>query len=709
MIQSPSMSSAIATIGKISALSIFLFSSALAQTNEEGWTPELAMEFRRLSGTAVSADGTRVAYVVTTPKMEGSDSEYLSHIWVAAADGSSNRQYTRGQYSARSPQFSPNGEWLGFLTKRGEGDTAKTQVWAMPLFGGEARELTAAEENVASFQWSPDSNRVAFTMQDPLSEERKTASEEKRDVILVDQQPRYRHLHVVTVEEDGEAQPSQRLTSGEMVVGSFDWSPLGNEIVFSHKPTDVLDDANLAGDLAVVTVPGAEELMVMNADEGAIEGEGEEKGENGAGENEALRIVGEVRVLVAGNGVENSPHWSPDGSWIAYTSSGDEPRLISQADVYVIGANGGDRRKLTETPNRSPNIIDWSGSSDQIILSELLGTKRAVMGLPLRGDELQIHSPNEGVASNVSVASGNDTLVYSWETVDAPWELYVKSANTEDPVQITDLHSDISMPPQGKTELLTWTTNDGFEIEGLLTYPIDYQEGNSYPIVLNVHGGPAGVFQETFTGGSGIYLAQVFAQNGYAVLRPNPRGSTGYGYAFREATATRWGHDDLNDLLTGLDKVIDMGVGDANNQFLMGWSYGGYMTSWTVTQTDRFKAASMGAAITNLMSMSMTTDIRRYLIEHMGDYYWNDMEAYTRGSAMHHIQNVVTPTQVIHGQQDLRVPLDQGNEFYNALKYRGIDTEMIVYPRTPHGPREPKFLMDVTPRILTWFNKYRAG
>ncbi|MFK7864630.1 MAG: prolyl oligopeptidase family serine peptidase [Pseudohongiellaceae bacterium] len=697
MIRPIPLSTALSAIAPVAALSFLLLSSATAQSNEEGWTPELTMEFRRLSGTAVSADGKNVAYVVTTPLMEGSDSKYLSHIWVAAADGSRNRQYTRGEYSASNPQFSPDGEWLGFLTKRGEGESAKTQVWAMPLFGGEARALTAAEENVAAYQWSPDSSRVAFTMQDPLSEERKTANEEKRDVILVDQQPRYRHLHVVTVEDEGSAQSSLQLTSGEMVVGSFDWSPKGNEIVFSHKPTDILDDSNLAGDLAIVTVPGAEELAEMQASEDSDE-------ENA---DSSLRIVGESRVLVAGSGVENSPHWSPDGNWVAYTSTGTEPNLISLGDVYVIGASGGDGRKLAETPNRSANIIDWSSSSDEIILSELLGTKRAVMGLPLRGEELQMYSPSEGVASNVSIAGDNNTLVYSWETADTPWDLYVKTAVSDKATKISNLHDDIEMPPQGKTELLSWTTDDGFEIEGLLTYPVDYKEGNSYPIILNVHGGPSGVFQETFTGGQGVYLAQVFAQQGYAVLRPNPRGSTGYGYAFREATATRWGHEDLNDLLTGLDKVIDMGVGDADNQFLMGWSYGGYMTSWTVTQTDRFKAASMGAAITNLMSMSMTTDIRRYLIEHMGDYYWNDMEAYTKGSAMHHIEKVVTPTQVIHGQQDLRVPLDQGNEFYNALKYRGIDTEMIIYPRTPHGPREPKFLMDVTPRILTWFNKYR--
>ena len=204
-------------------------------------------------------------------------------------------------------------------------------------------------------------------------------------------------------------------------------------------------------------------------------------------------------------------------------------------------------------------------------------------------------------------------------------------------------------------------------------------------------------------------MAQYFVQNGYAILRPNPRGSTGYGYEFREATALDWGQGDLQDLLAGLDLVIEMGIGDPDNQFLMGWSYGGYITSYAVTQTERFNAASMGAGLSNLVSMSTTTDIRDYLIEHMGDFFWENLEIYQRSSAINHIQDVVTPTQVIHGQEDLRVPIGQSQEFYNSLKWLEVDTEMIIYPRTPHGPREPKFMMDVSQRIMTWFEKYRVN
>ena len=641
--------------------------------SDSGWTPDLSMEFRRVQSTTLSADGTHVAYVLRTPLMDGSDSEFQSHIWVAGTDGSTNRRYTRGDYSASSPSFSPDGEYLAFSSKRGEAEDAKTQVWLMSLFGGEARQLTDAPENVASFKWSPDGSRIAFTMQDPLSAQRKKQLQEKRDVILVDQQPRYRHLQVVSAKPDNETlqKPSQ-LSEGNLVVGSFDWSPDGNEIVFAHKSTSDLDVASLEGDISVVSVPGAEQLE-------AIEEDSEEEADEPA-EDEPLRIVGSMRTLAAGSGEEGNPFWSPDGQWIAYTSSGIEANLIGLNDVYVMPAAGGDSRRLAQTPNRSANITAWSNDSDELFLVETIGTKRSVIGLPLRGDNIRSLTPQTGVVGSVSIARNADSLVYSWETADQPWNLFAQSTESRSgALQLTDLHADIDIPEMGRTELLSWTSDDGTPIEGFLTYPIGYEEGRSYPIILNVHGGPSGVFVDGFTGAPAIYQIQYFAENGFAVLRPNPRGSTGYGYEFREATATNWGAGDFNDLLTGLDKVIEMGVGDVDQQYLMGWSYGGYMTSWAVTQTDRFRAASMGAGLSNLVSMSMTSDIRRYLVEHLGGYYWDDMDAYRKSSAMHHIENVVTPTQVIHG----------------------------LYPRTPHGPQEPKFLMDVSPRILTWFNKYR--
>ena len=244
----------------------------------------------------------------------------------------------------------------------------------------------------------------------------------------------------------------------------------------------------------------------------------------------------------------------------------------------------------------------------------------------------------------------------------------------------------------GRTEVLTWTSKDGMEIEGLLTYPVNYQPGRAYPLILNIHGGPAGVYGQGFTGNPSIYMLQYFAQKGYAIIRGNPRGSNGYGKEFRYANYKDWGFGDYEDIMAGVDKVIDMGIGHPDSLCVMGWSYGGYMTSFLVTKTNRFKAASMGAGLPNLISMVSTTDIPDYLVAHFGGEYWEDYETYEKHSAIYRIKNVTTPTQVIHGANDLRVPFTQGQEFYVSLLRLGVPTEMIVYPRTPHGPREPKSL-----------------
>jgi len=299
-------------------------------------------------------------------------------------------------------------------------------------------------------------------------------------------------------------------------------------------------------------------------------------------------------------------------------------------------------------------------------------------------------------------------LSFTFQTPESPPEVYVSPAGGFQKTQLSDVFGKYEFPEMGKTELLSWTSKDGLEIEGLLTYPVNYEEGRKYPLILNVHGGPAGVYQQNFTGAGSIYSLQYFADNGYAVLRPNPRGSTGYGKEFRYANVQDWGFGDYEDLMSGVDKVLDMGVAHPDSLVEMGWSYGGYMTSFIVTQTNRFKAVSMGAGLPNLISMVGTTDIPTYLKAHMGGVYWQEdlEEIYERHSAQYHIDKIETPVQIIHGQQDLRVPLAQGQEFYWALREKEVPTEMIIYPRTPHGPREPKFTADVSVRIMKWFDEH---
>ena len=260
--------------------------------------------------------------------------------------------------------------------------------------------------------------------------------------------------------------------------------------------------------------------------------------------------------------------------------------------------------------------------------------------------------------------------------------------------------------PVGKTELIKWKSKDGREIEGLLTYPAGYVAGTKVPFILNVHGGPAGVFSQSYIGNRGVYPIATFAARGYAILRCNPRGSSGYGTEFRRANYKDWGGHDYEDLMTGVDKVIEMGVADPNRMGVMGWSYGGYMTSWIVTQTHRFKAASAGAPVTNLMSFNGTADIPAFVPDYFGGQSWEIPDVYAKHSAMFNIKGVTTPTLIEQGDADVRVPISQGYEFYNALKQQGVPTRMIVLPRQPHGPNEPKMQVAAMQANLDWFEKY---
>jgi dipeptidyl aminopeptidase/acylaminoacyl peptidase len=646
---------------------------------KDAWTPELAMQYRSIRATAISADGSRIAYVVRSPEMEGEKSEWVSQIWVASADGSDDLQFTRGTKSCTAPAFSPDGRSLAFLSARSHAKktkdekSPKTQLWVMGVDGGEARQLTEAKSSISSFAWSPDGGSVAFLMPDPETEEEEKQKKEKRDVILVDQNHKYGHLHIVVVGSGtGQERETRRLTEGDFHVAGLDWAPDGQTIAIARQ-ADPRINTNDKRDLALVSVAS-----------------------------------GEVTPLVTRPGADDAPRYSPDGAWIAFTSHGGTPQRVGLADVFVVAAQGGEPRALAATPDRSASLLGWSAEGDAVHVLEGHRTRRQVLTLPVDAGEPRPALQGDGVISSVSSSRNGKALAFVHESLVEPPEVYVTPVGQAGMTRLSAVNQDVPRPPMGRTELLSWSSPDGLRVEGLLTYPMEYQEGQTYPLILCIHGGPAGVFSQGFTGMPAIYQHQYFAQNGYAILRPNPRGSSGYGKEFRYANVRDWGYGDYEDVMSGVDEVVKMGLADPAQLFVMGWSYGGYLTSFIVTRTDRFRAASMGAGLPNLVSMVTTTDIPDYLVAHMGGEVWEDYATYEKHSAMYRIGKVTTPTQVVHGAKDLRVPFTQGQEFFVALERRGVPTEMVVYPRTPHGPREPKLLMDVSPRVLKWFERFRA-
>lgn len=653
---------------RIICLIVFVFLPVVARQGSNRWTPDLMIKQKRVGGTTMSSDGRFVAYAISTPMIEGEKSEFVSQVWVASVDGNSNVQFTFADKSSSNPTFSPDGKHLAFTSSRGP--DSKSEVWIMRVGGGEAEQVTKAKAGVSSYRWSSDGKKIAYTMTDPESEQEEKEKKEKRDWQIVDTNYKNAHLYTVTVEKDSKVErKTQRLTGGAFHVSSFDWSPDGKTIVFSHQINPTVD------------VWPTTDISSVPSDSGA------------------------VRSLVSWKGSDSFPQYSPDGKWIAFSSDKGDPQWPGFNDLYVMSASGSQPRKLSETEDRRPGIITWSADGKGLYITETDRTVGRIYILPVDGGKPRSITTGSGTYSGASFSDDGRMMAFIHQSAEASPDAYVSETKKFEPRKISNANPDFPKLRMGKTEVVTWKSKDGMTIEGLLTYPVNYEKGRKYPLILNIHGGPAGVFVQSYTGAGSIYPIQAFAQEGYAVLRPNPRGSGGYGKAFRFANVNDWGFGDYEDDMAGVEKVMEMGVAHAESLVVCGWSYGGYMTSFIVTKTNRFKAASVGAGVTNLMSFVGTADIPSFLPDYFGGEYWDRMETYARHSAMFHIKNVSTPSQVIHGEKDARVPLSQGQEFYIALKRRGVPTEMIVYPRTPHGPQEPKFIADIGERILAWFNK----
>jgi dipeptidyl aminopeptidase/acylaminoacyl peptidase len=648
---------------------LLLVSAATAQTGAPAaWTPELQLRVRAIATPRVSPDGRRVVYTVSDPLMTADRSEYVSQVWMATADGREQIQLTFADKSSTNPKWSPDGNWVAFTSARKEN---KNNLYLLRASGGEAEPLTDLKGSVIDFDWSPDGRWIAYTMADPKTEEEEKNDKAKNDFRWVDENVKMARLYLLAVQKDAAGKrETRKLTSESYSVGGFDWAPDGKAIAFSHAKTPVANDWTTS-DVSVVDV-----------------------------------ATGRVTAFANTPAAETSPLYSPDGKSLALMVSDNPPRWAQSGQIQIFPAAGGPPRALAATYDAQPNVAGWSPDGRRLYFSESKGTGTQLYAVDTAADRIEEIKTTPAVYNAVSLNHAGTTFAFVRQTPEAPPEAFVAQVSDFAPVQVSRANADMKLPPLGRTEVIRWKSADGKDIEGLLTYPAGYRAGSKVPLILNIHGGPAGVFQQTFIGGRGVYPIATFAARGYAVLRPNPRGSSGYGVEFRRANFKDWGGADFQDLMAGVDKVIGMGVADPERLGVMGWSYGGFMTSWIVTQTKRFKAASAGAPVTNLMSFNGTADIPAFIPDYFGGHFWEASELYQKHSPMFNVRGVTTPTMIQHGDADIRVPISQGYEFYNALKAQGVPTRMLVLPRQPHGPTEPKMQLAAMQANLDWFDKY---
>ncbi|HEY6120962.1 MAG TPA: S9 family peptidase, partial [Pyrinomonadaceae bacterium] len=538
--------------------------------------------------------------------------------------------------------------------------------------GGEAEQLTDVKTGVSSFSWAPDGRRIAFSMRDAAAEDEEKNNKAKDDWRWVDEDVKINRLYIINLEKDSNGKREPRRLSGDAnVENDFHWSPDGKSIAFTRTKMPKADYWTSA-DLYITDVASAE-----------------------------------VKTLIATGAAESNPIFSPDGKWISYTTTDDPPHWAGYQRIAVIPSGGGTPKLLAETFDALPDLLDWSADGKKVYVSETHGTTTRLSAIDVVS--AVITDLNKGVEV-IGAPSLNDTRTFFGFTLQAPDsapEAFVTRATEFSPIQVSRANAGLPKNPLGKTAVVKWKSADGMDVEGLLTYPVNYQAGQRVPLLVVIHGGPTGVFIQSFLAGSrGVYPLATFANRGFAILRVNPRGSSGYGQKFRFANMKDWGGGDYKDIMTGVDRVIEMGVADPERMGVMGWSYGGYMTSWTITQTHRFKAASVGAGVTNLMSFIGTADIPSFIPDYFNGQPWENLEIYRTHSAMFNAKGVTTPTLIQHGEADERVPISQGYEFYNALKVQNVPVRMIVLPRMPHGPNEPKMVLKAKQTNLEWFEKY---
>lgn len=649
------------------SVAFLMIIAPLALANEDVWTPDKMMKERNVGATALSPDGKWVAYTVTEAVMTEDKSEYLTHIWISATDGSRTFKLTSGEKSCNSPAWSADGKWIAFTSSR----SGKNNIWLIRTDGGEAEMLTDVESGAGNIQWSPDGSEIAFLMNDPETDAEKKAKKAKDDAHVVDADFKYTHLYRIKAGVTGDERPEPaRVTEGEMDVSGYDWSPDGKSFVIVHTKSPLIDDWRTA-DISIVPAEG-----------------------------------GDLVPLVRSLGFDSQAQFSPDGKTVAFVSDRGDLVWARHWKICLIPAAGGDVTVLPETYDGRPGLAEWAPDGSGVYYNESFHTNSFLFFAPVDGGAHRRVGDMMGVCGAFDVSDDGSLLSFTRENLNEPEEVFILSLESGgEPVKLTSANAGLPDLPFAKTEVVSWRSFDGREIEGILHYPLGYEEGKKYPAILNVHGGPAGVFAQTFTAGASIYPLEAFAAKGFFVLRPNPRGSSGYGAEFRYANISDWGVGDYKDLMAGVDYLVDRGLADPDRLGVMGWSYGGYMTSWVITQTDRFKAAAVGAGVTNLVSFTGTTDITGFIPSYFEGEMWERDEVYRAHSAMFHIGNAVTPTLILHGQNDARVPIGQGFELYTALKHKGVEVQMVTYPRTPHGPREPKLLLDVMNRHLEWFSQ----
>ena len=628
-----------------------------------------AIELASVGSPRISPDGSKVLF--TLSKLDWEENERDSRIWIANADGSDARPFTADVGDA-NPLWSPDGRWVAFLRNAGEGDRRARQVFLLRTDGGEARQLTRHPTSVSNVTWAEDASRLFFTASDSLPSKVRKGRKDGADAVFVDEGPngqtRSEWNGVWSTALDFEDGASRRHTPEGIRVGDYAVSPDGSRIAYTYRS----ENQRNAGHLG--------EIALVGTREGAMPVD-----------------------LTDNDAPESRLAWSPAGDLLTFVAPSLQEWELDQGNLYAMDPETGETRELLPDWSADLRGYRWHPDGRHIELAALERTDSHLFRLDLASGRVERVSANTGIIGSPDYSRDHSAVAFTLADPLSPADVWVSSTDSFEPVRITRANPWVADRALVSPEVVRWVSADGLEIEGILYRP---SGGGSAPgaLVLEIHGGPAGVFTRSFDAD-----AQLLAGMGYAVLQPNVRGSTGYGDALLRGNMEDIGQGDFQDVMTGVDAMIDRGIADPDSLAVRGWSYGGILGGWTITQTDRFRAASLGAMVADWRSefgAGFNYDVTRWYI---GGDPWSNRDGWLQASSYTHLDQVTTPTILFHGDNDTTDTMEQSMNFFQGLRFHGVESRFVRFPREGHGIREPRHRRTLLVEEVRWFETHVRG